>query len=30
VVFNIPTGTNLTTLRVQYSDGDKRALLELA
>ncbi|MDB5079102.1 MAG: hypothetical protein JWP00_1026 [Chloroflexi bacterium] len=30
VVFNIPAGTNLTTLRLQYSDGDKRALLELA
>ena len=30
VVFNIPTATNLTTLRLQYSDGDKRALLELS
>ena len=29
VVFNIPTGTNLNTLRLQYSDSDKRALLEL-
>ncbi len=28
-VFNIPTSTNLNTLRLQFSDGDKRAMLEL-
>lgn len=28
-VFNIPTSVNLNTLRLQFTDGDKRALLEL-
>lgn len=29
VVFNVPSTMNLNTLRLQYTDGDKRALLEL-
>jgi len=29
VVFNVPSSVNLNTLRLQYTDGDKRALLEL-